>query len=81
MSFPDSKKLLLLDSIGIADSGSTTHSLGSLRSANNIIDAQNASNTTDASGNHTIISKIFGLNCAIKSKHGEPKGTVHFSHV
>ena len=70
MSFSDSKKLLLLDSIIIADWRSTTHSSESLQGANNIINAQNTSNTTDASGNNMIVSKIFDLNCAIKSKHG-----------
>ena len=81
MSFPDSKKLLLLDSIGIANSGSTTHSSGSLCSADNIIDAQSKSGTTDASGNNMKVSKIFDLTCAVKNRFGESKGTVKFSWV
>ena len=81
MSFPASKKLLLLGSIGIEDSGSTTHSSGSLRGADNIIDAKSDSGTTDASGNNMKVSEIFDLTCAVNNRFGESKGNVKFSRV
>ena len=81
MSFPDNKKIFLLDSIGIVDSGSIEHSSGSLRGANNINNMRNESNTKDVSGNTMIISKIFDLQCTIKSRCGEPRGTVRFTYI
>ena len=62
MSFADSKKLLLLDSISITDSGSITHSSGfSLCDRDNIINASKDSITTDTRGNNMVVIQIFNL--------------------
>ena len=76
MTFPCSNELLKLDTIAIADTGSSVHSSGSLRGANNIQEITTKEhNTTDASGNHIEVTKLFDLNVVLTNKHGENLNT------
>ena len=82
MTFPCSNELLKLDTIAIADTGSSVHSSGSLRGANNIQEITTKEhNTTDASGNHIEVTKLFDLNVVLTNKHGENLNTVNIQRI
>tara|TARA_B100000780_G_scaffold239015_1_gene180618 strand:- start:385 stop:4227 length:3843 start_codon:yes stop_codon:yes gene_type:complete len=82
MTFPCSNELLKLDTIAIADTGSSVHSSGSLRGASNIQEISTTEhNTTDASGNHIQVTKLFDLNVILTNKHGDNLNAVNIQRV
>ena len=76
LSFPLSTKLLLNDSIAVADTGSTTNLSGSKRGATNIIQityGNNKHSTHDASDRDLKVQMIYDLNCMFTDQYGRDK--------
>ena len=81
MCFPNVKEILLLDTMGIGDTKSSTHSSGSLCGADNMKDNSDGCTSTDASGKDIDIAKIFDLHVDLKDKFGNSKGRVQFERM
>ena len=75
LSFPSSTRLLLKDSMAVADTGSTTNISGSKRGATNIIKTTygNKEATHDASGRDLQVIMIYDLKCMFTDRYGNDK--------
>jgi hypothetical protein len=77
LSFPSSTKLLLNDSIAVADTGSRANLSGSKQGATNIIQTTYGNNnnhsTQDASGRDLQVKMIYDLNFMFTDRYGKDK--------
>ena len=79
LPLPDDKKILFNDSIDIANTGSSTHSSGSLCSAVNIDEVSQSSMFT--SGDDILITKVFDLGYKLLNQYSEEQSSAIFGCV